>query len=106
MRQGELIDITDDRDLVNTSESYSGDYFLFGDKLLMPIINLDIIDQSVLGNKTRVRIEFAYLVITDVQEISWIGERDRKEITGMLTLKNEVTRTTDWFAHCKEKEGY
>ncbi len=106
MRQGQLIDITDDRDLVNTSESYSGDYLLFNDKLLMPVINLDIIEQTILSNKTRVRVEFAYLILTDVSEVSWIGERDKKEVIGKITLKSHDSQITDWFGYDKKNEGY
>lgn len=106
MKKGELIDITDERDLLNTSESYSCDYFLFNDKLIMPVINLDVIDQSVLGNKTRIRIEFAYLILTDIGEISWIGEKNNKEIIGQLALKNLEASLTDWFANHKNDESY
>ena len=106
MRQGELIDITDDRDLFNTTESYSFDYFLFDKKLLMPIVNLDIIDKSVLENETRVRIEFAYLILTDVDEISWIGEIDKKGIIGGVTLNSLDSQMIDWFMNYKENGGY
>jgi len=72
----------------------------------MPIINLDIKDQSVLDNETRVRVEFAYLILTDVDEISWIGEIDKKEIIGRMALKSNNSQIVGWFMNYKANGGY
>ncbi len=54
----------------------------------MPFINLDLIDE-VIGNKERQRVEFAYLILNDVSQISWIGQDENdREIIGETKIQN------------------
>ena len=106
MRVGQLINVTGQRNLINTSESYSTDCFLFSDQLLFPVINLDLMG-NVIDNATRIRVDYAYILMTGVSEIGWIGEKGKLKTSGQLKIdSDQISQITDWFGFQKQNEGY
>jgi hypothetical protein len=106
MKVGQLINVTEKRNLINTSESYSADCFLLNDQLLFPVINLDLIG-DVIDNPTRIRIDYTYIVLAGVSQIEWIGEKENLEISGQLKVDtDQIFQITDWFGFKKQDQGY
>lgn len=105
MKTEQLIDITGERDVVDTFESYAVDFFLAEEKLLMPIINLQIVDKRILGNTSAVRVAFAYLILMDVGEVSWKGDMFGKEVVGKMVVGNDHQKIIDWFLCYTEYGG-
>ncbi len=79
MSRNTLIDITDQHHAINTSESYSkGCYFYEGD-LLIPYMNIDIIEGNLLGfDKKRFYFDFSYLILTNCSTVRWYGGANGK----------------------------
>jgi hypothetical protein len=106
MKTNQLLNVKDKIDLINTSESYTQNFFLIERNLVMPLINLDLIGE-VIGNDKRVKIEFVYLILEDVSQINFIGQDENgKEIIGELILQSEEKTITDWFGFNAENYGY
>lgn len=88
MKINELINLSNKIDSINTSKAYCEKIHLNDNSLIIPYINLDIIDRGVIGNTNRMRIEFSYLLLNDICLIDWIGEDSkRNRIVGTEKLE-------------------
>lgn len=109
MNLGDLIDISDKIDSINTSESDCYKCYLNEDELLIPYVKLEIIEKDVIGNQEeKLNVEFSYLILNGIKELNWIGEnQDRKKIVGGIkTGRNEKAGLKDWFAINRENDGF
>lgn len=109
MTKGKLIDVSDKIDSIDTFESYSGECYLNEHCLLIPYINLELIDQYVIGNiDDRIKIEFSYLVFDGLKEISWIGENKlgKRIVGGRNFAERKKVDLTNWIAINRNKEGF
>jgi hypothetical protein len=106
MTTGQLINLSGKKNLINTSDAYSLDSFLFGDNLLMPTVNLDLVG-PVINNQERVRIDYTYLLLTGVNKVEWIGQIKGSEMIGQLTVNsNHIQTVTDWFVFYQQDQGF
>ena len=75
MKKNQIVDISDQIDGINTSETYSDKFFLFGTTLLAPYINLDFMRGGITDTSDlKSYIEFSYLFFCGITEIIWMGE--------------------------------
>tara|TARA_R110002033_G_scaffold170937_2_gene214865 strand:- start:997 stop:1584 length:588 start_codon:yes stop_codon:yes gene_type:complete len=109
MNLGNLIDISDQIDSINTSESYCERCYFNGNSLLIPYIKLEIISKDVIGNsEDKLNIEFSYLILDGIKELNWIGENENgNRIVGGITLSGNQVKAElkDWFAFFRENDG-
>ena len=109
MNIGNLIDLSDKIDSINTSESYCDKCYLNENSLLIPYVKLEIIEKNVIGNQEdKLNVEFSYLILNGLKELNWIGEdENRKRIVGGIkTNGNEKAELKDWFAINGENDGF
>lgn len=109
MNLGNLIDISDKSDSINTSESYCDKCYLNRDALLIPYIKLEIIDKDIIGNQeNRLNLEFSYLILDGINELNWIGENEKGEriVGGRKMEGNENYDLKEWFAVFRQNNGF
>ncbi|WP_282043424.1 hypothetical protein [Winogradskyella flava] len=109
MNIGNLVDISDKIDSINTSESDCYKCYLNENNLLIPYVKLEIIEKNVIGNQEdKLNVEFSYLLLNGIKELNWIGEdEDRKRIVGGIKNDgNEKAELKDWFAINRENDGF
>ena len=73
MKVNQFLEVKSVIEEIDTSESYSRHFFLDDKRLIMPLISLELIDE-VIGNTTRVRVEFSYFMLEGVAHIKWLGQ--------------------------------
>ncbi len=86
-----------DTDSINTSESYSKDVFYCDNIVLIPYINMEIVEE--LGAfKQGERIDFSYLILLGVQQIQWDYLDMGRQVLGKLEISGFSKGVTDYFA--------
>ena len=106
MKVNQFLEVKSVIEAIDTSESYSRHFFLDDKRLIMPLISLELIDE-VIGNTTRVRVEFAYFILEGVAYIKWLGQNVQEQtIQGEITLQEKQQVLTEWFAFNGKGEGY
>lgn len=106
---GKLIDVSNKIDSIDTFESYCEQCYLIRNSLLIPFINLHIIDSNIIGNnEDRLNIEFSYLIFVGIKEICWIGKNElNQEVIGSKRLKIKSSKDLkNWVAVNRENQGY
>ncbi len=111
MKVNQFLEVKSVIEEIDTSESYSRHFFLDDKRLIMPLISLELIDE-VIGNTTRVRVEFSYFMLEGVAHIKWLGQNVQEQIIHGQTIQGEITLQekqqvlTEWFAFNGKGEGY
>ena len=109
MNLGTLLNVSDKIDSIDTSESYCDKCYLSENSLLLPYIKLELIEKNVIGNETeRLNLEFSYLILDGIKELTWIGENELGErIVGGIKVGNGLNANLkNWFAINQKNGGF
>ncbi|MGE8525287.1 hypothetical protein [Chryseobacterium rhizosphaerae] len=85
-----IIDIKEGVFEVNTSEAYNKEIFFHDNNMIIPYINLEIFDSKLTQIKMEKcdKLDFSYLIIKGVKNVSWNYEYKREIKDGELVLDN------------------
>lgn len=106
MNKDQFIEIGNSQDSLNTSESFSRDFYVIKNSLIMPFINLEI-EPDITEMGSIVRCEFSYIILNEVFEIYWEGiNKSKIKIENKIQLSEKKSKKSQWFAFNGEFEFY
>ena len=92
-----VINLTARIDSINTSESYSHDVFMCASHVVIPYVNLELIDDIEDINEQS-RIDFSYIVLKEVREVQWNYAHKKRTVVGRIILPEVESDHTSYFA--------